>query len=325
MWYNKKVFQTLLFCSALCFSANAFAEDTEENDAALDAGTEEEVEIAAEAISDEEQADEELTKQVRHQIRTRLRLHAADTAAGVCQASPDKATCRAQLKKQIRECYAEAKKQGAINSSEDAASIGAAMLMLAKGKDESIEEAGNMIKKQVKNQWKAKESETAASSVNQMRHRHRFQKQARQVLKECVEQETCSPEQARISLQVMQQASGRADLDARDVGRSIKTELKQNKQQLQSQKRQRNQKQAKAGEQGAKLQQRLMKRLRLHAGENATMAGQGQGEQKRNRYRHGMDGEGRRGGHFGGKDSCGAGAGIGQSGSGTGGGKKGGK
>ncbi len=103
------------------------------------------------------------------------------------------------------------------------------------------------------------------------------------------------PDEARVAVRSMKAASQRADLDPRRVGRTVRAAVAEHAQQR--------------GQNGEKLQARLQKRLCLK-GEGGVESTVGSGEQHRHQYRRQMDGEGRRGGKYGGNVSSGAGQGT---------------
>ena len=269
------------------------------------------VDAAAQELVGQGAVPQDQAEAFKAQVRQRLRLRDGEGQGRLC-AEGDKAQCHARLRKHIRDCDGEGRKSGSIQGTEDSARVAAA-LMLAAGKSEDMDEAGGLVRAQLGKKWQAQDIEDSARTMSEMREQKRWHKQARQMLKDCVGDESCSPDQARATLKVMKQASGRADLDPRECRREIKLALKEMKQEAKGQ----GGKSAADRGSGDELRTRLQKRLRLHAQDDDAMAGNGQ--QKRNRYRHGMDGESRQGGGFGGGQSGGAGAGWG-GGSGGGGG-----
>jgi hypothetical protein len=257
-------------------------------------------------------------------VRERLQKRDGTGRRGVCT-DADRAQCQARLRQHVRDCDGEGRKQGGIRNAQDSARVAAA-LMVAAGNAEGIDEAGTMIRAQLGNKWQATDVEGAAQDMAGLASQKRWHNEARQMLRDCLGDGSCSGEQARATLRVMRQASRRADLDARQVRREIRLALKD-----ELAREGRGQGGAAMGGKGMAgqgsgdgLQARLQKRLRLHAQDEDCVPGTGTGEQKRHRYRRGMDGEGRQGGGYGGGQSGGAGSGWGGGGGGGSGGGGGG-
>ena len=261
------------------------------------------------------------------QARARLRQRDGTSQTGVC-AEGDRAQCQTQLRRHVRDCDGEGRKQGGIANTEDAARV-AASLMLSAGNSEGLDEAGAMIRTQLGKGWRAGDVENAVRDLEELRGQKRWHREARQMLHECVGDGSCSAEQAHVTLRVMRQASRRADLDARQVRREVCQALRDQAGQGPGAGAGRGQGGGKGVGQGRgggkamagsgsgdELRQRLQRRLRLHEQDADGIAGSG--EQKRHRYRRGMDGESRQGGGYGGGQSGGAGSGWGGGGGGGG-------
>jgi len=138
------------------------------------------------------------------------------------------------------------------------------------------------------------EAQEAAGLMQRFRHKKRWAKQAQRMLGACLESKACHASAFNSALQVMEEASGQADLDARRVAREVTRALRQQTQD-------RNKESAQA------FRQRLRQRLRLNQAQQAMLQ---QGQQKKNSYRQNIKGEKSRGGKFGGSESNGKGLGL---------------
>ena len=172
------------------------------------------VDAAAQELVGQGAVPQDQAEAFKAQVRQRLRLGDGEGQGRLC-AEKDKAQCHARLRKHIRDCDGEGRKSGSIQGTEDSAKVAAA-LMLSAGNSQNLDEAGDMIRSQLGKKWQAQDVEDSARTMNQKQDQSRWQKQARQMLRECVSEDSCSPEQARATLQVMKQASRQADLDPRE-------------------------------------------------------------------------------------------------------------
>ena len=249
-----------------------------------------------------EQADTANHAIVRERLRQRLRDGGGGGEGVVCQGA-EQAKCRARLREQVKECLRDAKAQGAVQSAEDAAALGAGFMMMARAADGDTEEAATAVRAALKKQWKAHEIAAAAGELASMPERASWRKQAMDMVRDCAGDGSCSGAQAQVAVAVMRQAAGRADADAREARRAIQRELSADAKQAKGS--------AAAGA-AERLRSRLQQRLRIQQQGDATGdLTAGTGQQKRNQYRGQMDGEGRRGGGYGGKQSGGTGSGMG--------------
>lgn len=288
-------FAALLCAAMLLMTAPARAQQAP--DAAVVEGAAEEA-VASQAITPEQ------AQAFREQLRQRLREQMGEQA--LC-ADTEAAACQARLRQQVRSCLGEARQQGRTGS-EEAAAVAAATMMLSAGDGGDGAQAGELLRRQLHQRWQGDDMVAAAGAL--LRMQKRWRRQAGQVLSECTGEVGCSGTQARIALSVMEQASRRADLDARQSRRTVLTTLREERRDGTGE--------SSDKARGEALQAKLRHRLRLQARDEAgTLAGNG--KQKKHQYRRGMDSEVRRGGDFGGQESGGAGAGFAAPGSPVGG------
>lgn len=222
----------------------------------------------------------------KQQLRNRLRD--VDSAC----AGEEQAACQQRLRQQVRAAHRVGKQSGRIENAADAAAVASAIMMMA-GDGGDADSAGELVQEQLRHEWRAEQVGEAAQQMRQLRHRWRHQ--TMKMVGACVGEGSCTPEDARVAVRSMKAASQRADLDPRRVGRMVRAAIAEHAEQR-----------AEGGEQ---LQTRLRKRLRLK-GEGGVESTVGSGEQRRTRYRRQMDGEGRRGGQYGGNASSGPGQGT---------------
>ncbi|MBN1960438.1 MAG: hypothetical protein JW841_05790 [Deltaproteobacteria bacterium] len=310
--------QTILLGAALIFASHPlYAQEKVQNKKEVKVQTQTQTQatyrnlayIAADELQKNGALNAEQVEPFKMQLQKRLYQQNSEALESLCTQS-DNEKCQLRLRQQLRECDKEGRQQGSIKSPQEAARV-AASLMVATAKGSDIDETGQMIKSQLKNKWSVKNVEDTANEIKQMQKQHRWLKQARQMLNECVNENSCNPTQARIALSVMKQASNRADLDARQAHQEIRLVLREQQQQKTQLKETPDSENA--------LKTKMQKRLRLRAQNNNTTVSSENGLQQRHRYRNGMNGEIRQGGGFGGKQSGGAGAGFGGgSGSGNG-------
>lgn len=242
-----------------------------------------ELEQAGDLVAD----DAEMFEQ---QLRTRL------GDSNVC-AAEGQADCQQRLRQQIRAAHRLGKQNGRIENASDAAAVASAVMLMA-GKDGGdVEPAGELVVAQLKHQWKAEQIGDAAQQMRQLQHRWRHQ--TMKMVGACVGEGSCMPEEARTAVSAMKAASQRADLDPRRAARTVRSAVAEHARER-----------GDSGDSGDQLQKRLRKRLHLD-GEGGTENTVAEGEQHRHQYRRQMDGEGRRGGKWGGNASSGAGCGSG--------------
>ncbi len=221
---------------------------------------------------------------LREQLQARLQKVGSDGV--VCQGD-ERAACREQLRAKARECLQHARREGKTPSTDEGTDLGLSLMLMAKSAQGGGVEAAEIVKLALSKQWKAGELAAVAEQLEGMGKKATWRHQTTSMVRECVADSSCTAEQAHVAAAVMKQASASADADARSARRTIRTELR-----------------AEKGEQaitGTELRARLQTRLRLHKDTESI----GSGEQQRHRYRGQMDGEQRRGGSYGGKQSTG--------------------